>query len=363
MAKGNLFQGMARGKVGDVVFYRMNGVQMTRVRNRAPKNPRTNEQLYQRAVIASVMKLYSLGKSIFDHSFQSYTIGEGCMRRFNSVNTRILRSQLINDLNENVPVQNQMARFCAPSSLTPTPMIGMQVSEGTADQNLFIPIESGGVYDFMLAPATGDNVNVNEYLRSLGISAGDIFTFVVIAANKAEKVYTNPWTNSEYANQYETTFGWWRLIVKDNIPDTAEFGTATLFTLFQIESEGQPIKLNFEGGNLAPGKKIGLSADLADYGAVAAVIRSRNDVDLRSTSYTVPIVSKSFGISSSYVLTVWQNMVQKVGQSELILEGGDGPALQPMSTGAVAKTQVVNSPVIETPSGTARHRGTNNNPK
>ena len=70
MAKGNMLQGMARGKVGDVVFSRLNGQQISRVRNRQPYNPRTNKQLIQRAIMATVMLGYSAGKEIFNHSFQ-----------------------------------------------------------------------------------------------------------------------------------------------------------------------------------------------------------------------------------------------------------------------------------------------------
>ena len=75
MSKGNLFQGMARGSVGDVTFTRVNGQQVARVRNRKPKNPRTNKQLYQRAIMATVMRAYSAGRAIFDHSFEGVKFG------------------------------------------------------------------------------------------------------------------------------------------------------------------------------------------------------------------------------------------------------------------------------------------------
>ena len=91
MAKGNLFQGMGRGKVGDVVFSRLNGQQIARVRNRNPKNPRTNAQLYQRAIMATVMQAYSAGIAIFDHSFQGKEVGAQNQRRFMALNAKLLR--------------------------------------------------------------------------------------------------------------------------------------------------------------------------------------------------------------------------------------------------------------------------------
>ena len=60
---------MGRGKLGDIVLTRIDGQQIARPRNRQPKNPRTNKQLYQRAVMATVMQAYSAGIKIFDHSF------------------------------------------------------------------------------------------------------------------------------------------------------------------------------------------------------------------------------------------------------------------------------------------------------
>ena len=64
MSKGNLFLGFGRGKVGDVVFYRSNGEQITRSLNRNPKNPRSESQLLQRIIMGTVMQAYSKMKSI-----------------------------------------------------------------------------------------------------------------------------------------------------------------------------------------------------------------------------------------------------------------------------------------------------------
>ena len=47
MSKGNLFLGFGRGKVGVVVFSRLNGEQVTRARNRSPRKPKYPLQLLQ----------------------------------------------------------------------------------------------------------------------------------------------------------------------------------------------------------------------------------------------------------------------------------------------------------------------------
>lgn len=56
---------MARGKVGDLVFYVRNGSQQTRVRNREPENPRSQSQMYQRVKLASVVGFYKRQASFF----------------------------------------------------------------------------------------------------------------------------------------------------------------------------------------------------------------------------------------------------------------------------------------------------------
>ena len=100
MAKGNLFQGMGRGKVGDVVFSRLNGEQISRVRNRHPKKSPvvihscTSAQLWPLSC-----KRILLVKAIFDHSFEGYAVGAQNQRRFLSLNAKMLRQLVATDIN------------------------------------------------------------------------------------------------------------------------------------------------------------------------------------------------------------------------------------------------------------------------
>lgn len=367
MAKGNLFQGMARGKVGDVVFYRMNGVQMSRVRNRAPKNPRTNEQMYQRAVISSVMKLYSAGKEIFDHSFQGYTIGEGCMRRFNSVNARILRQQIINDINEGKKPSMQEGRVVAPRSLYPTPLFYCQISEGTLTNPLFkFDDLGGGTSQFFELSAAwkgiegADTMTVAAFFEKLGVYSGDIFTFIGVFANSNNVVYSVQGGVESYGKQMETSLDWLRLIVKDNLPTDKTLKTALISEIFNIE-QGSDI---FE---LAANNTLdNFFLDTSDNRwklITLGNIRSRFDVDLRSTAYMYPMYSGSMvpGIVSSYILDAWANMVEKVGTSELILEGGDVATATTMNVRGVDNETIIPANVNEDEvPRTARHRGTRN---
>lgn len=94
MAKDNLFLGMARGSVGDVVFSRLDGVQVARSRNRNPRNPRTPLQILQRVVMASVGKAYTFFAPLADHSYEGATGLQGSQRAWVRENVDLLRSQV-----------------------------------------------------------------------------------------------------------------------------------------------------------------------------------------------------------------------------------------------------------------------------
>lgn len=82
MAKGNMLLGMNRGKLGDIVFKRLNGqsVQVPRVRN--PKNPRTDAQTIQRIAFSSASKTAQALRGIVDHSFQGIKYGQTSVNHF-----------------------------------------------------------------------------------------------------------------------------------------------------------------------------------------------------------------------------------------------------------------------------------------
>lgn len=95
MAKGNLFLGQARGSIGDVVFWRGNGEQLSRTRNRRPANPRTDSQLSTRIILKTCSTAYS--KLMFDYAnqtFQGAKIGAENQRKFMSANSKILRDYI-----------------------------------------------------------------------------------------------------------------------------------------------------------------------------------------------------------------------------------------------------------------------------
>lgn len=84
--------GMARGKVGDLVFRRQNGQQITTPRVRVVANPKTLLQQRQRMAFATAVQAMSALRSIVDHSFEGTKYGQDSLNRFMSENVNLLRA-------------------------------------------------------------------------------------------------------------------------------------------------------------------------------------------------------------------------------------------------------------------------------
>lgn len=98
MAKGNMLLGFSRGKVGDLVFKRLNGQQVTVPRVRDPKNPRSDSQTIQRIAFASASKTAQALRGIVDHSFQGYKYGGPSVNHFVGQLAKELRAYMTSSL-------------------------------------------------------------------------------------------------------------------------------------------------------------------------------------------------------------------------------------------------------------------------
>ena len=319
MAKGNLFQGMGRGKVGDVVFSRLNGQQISRVRNRNPKNPRSAKQMYQRAIMATVMQAYSAGKEIFDHAFQGRGVGAENQRVFMSENAKLLRSQIVDALSA-ADITATTVRAVAPSAIAPVPN-GYLISKGSYDQN-FLTVNNDGT---IAAPDKGSATTYADYYAAQGLRVGDIYTIVLfVAGNSLAYVTEDEAGNTDILRSVKNTqFVYARLQVKE-VPNASIGEYVQLSEIFAVT-----------GGSLTiPESAIDTDTlDLDDVipaslGTVQTssfgVIRSRVDEDLRSTTYMVsPTVTNAYGLAANVINEIWRKGAQSLGDSDLILEGGD----------------------------------------
>lgn len=325
MAKGNMFLGMARGKVGDVVFYRADGQQLSRVRNRNPRNPRSNAQLFQRAIMATIIQAYTVGKAIFDHSFQGYSVGAQNQRKFISENTKALREAIATDINTPIATNEQKGRVVAPGVAQAVPF-SYVVSKGTYTQELFM--NNNGTFRI---PSAQASEKVKDYVSRVNLIEGDIYTIVAFLPRN-EEVYTSAVYDDVLASQKYCDFVYVRMIAKSGLSTNEEVVTK-FGQLFDIEQPGNILVPASTIGEMALNTALSITSLLPELSSLLytktgaiGMIRSRRDADLRSDcTLTVNYGENAqdmFGLAPDYLLDAWRAGTSSIGNSDLILEGG-----------------------------------------
>lgn len=324
MSKGNMLFSQARGKVGDLVFSRLDGEQIVRSRNRHPKNPKTNAQLFQRAIMATVLRAYSAGKMIFDHAFEGKQVGAQCQRYFLSENAKRLRAAIAADLANSRTGDDAIGHVGAPGITYPVPN-GYLVSQGTLAPSP-IHIVTG-------LPTPNEGEKLGEYANRIGLVNDDFHTYVVFGCssfgNLDDIVFQVDGTTSAGGSQTKGGFGFvrFKVAISDADLETVVTSATLMSKIFTVDAVHN---LNMETFAEMPIHDneffayIGTTPNGTWGRNVAGVIHSRENEGLRSTCELAKIESDSlWGIESLYVLQAWSQGSAVLGDSDLILEGGD----------------------------------------
>lgn len=98
MARGNIFLGKARGKVGSVVLSKgRRGEMISRAYQPQVLNPKSSSQVLQRALFASATIAGSKLSDLVDHSFDGIKEGQDNRNEFVRLNTNALRALSVSD--------------------------------------------------------------------------------------------------------------------------------------------------------------------------------------------------------------------------------------------------------------------------
>lgn len=171
MAKSSTFFGLRRGSTKSLTFSVTNGKQVTKDRVSIVKNPRSQAQMVQRAIMKTASSAYNAGKEIFDHSFEGTTYGQPSMSLFRSLNSQLLRQSL--------PAINISEWEAASDAIYPNPYI---VSKGTLPTAHAKLIMNEGE-DSTLNAASGAPLEPyaeDALLTALGAQVGDMLTVLII---------------------------------------------------------------------------------------------------------------------------------------------------------------------------------------
>lgn len=195
MSKGNLFLGYARGKVGDVVFSHTGGEQITRARNRSPKNPKAPLQQLQRICFNTGSRAYSYMQDICNHSFEGFQPGTPCQAEFMRVNVNMLREKLAYPIafpDDTVMRDSDAYNFSRKGDVLPVAN-NYIVSNGSL-RSLQINLHASAMFGlrtpFAYINATSTYADIIE---ALGVQRGDQLTFLVATVNTSS---SNPYLRS-----------------------------------------------------------------------------------------------------------------------------------------------------------------------
>lgn len=182
MAKDNLLLGMARGSIGDVTFSRLNGVQVARARNRAPRNPQTPAQMVQRICMSTVGKAYSFMQEICNHSFEGFETGQLSQRKFMEVNVGLLRDKCADVLAypvEEMVRSSEVYNFSFKNDYAPV-LNQYQISTGSLPSIALLSEESGypSIVSFDPGELTSQTITYQDVCNLLGLQRGDQLTFI-----------------------------------------------------------------------------------------------------------------------------------------------------------------------------------------
>lgn len=187
MSKGNMFINKAAGKVGNLVLYQRSGEQVMRAYQNKVKNPRTLEQVMQRAKFANAVKFYKRAvKNFFPFAFEDQRANESAFNAFMRHNIALspfLTKPMVDE--GKYPAVGEW--MLSQGSLN-QPFASMQLArdeQGNPVDRLRINLLEG----MKLEKKT-----IAEFSEQLeekgGFEEGDILTFVFIATDAADGIAT-----------------------------------------------------------------------------------------------------------------------------------------------------------------------------
>lgn len=167
--------GHARGKVGDLVFARVNGQQVTRARAAVVKNPQTEQQIIQRILLNTVIQAYSRMAEICDHSFEGIAVGQKSMNKFMKENLNVQRKK-VSEYAADMGSFDGLYAFC-PKGLnyfTPNEWV---LSTGQLPEITLSKVAASTGAEIVITSAEAIPT-YGEIIASLGLQRGDQLTFI-----------------------------------------------------------------------------------------------------------------------------------------------------------------------------------------
>lgn len=269
-----------------------------------PKNPQTQRQMYQRAILATVIRMYAAGNAIFDHSFEGVQAGAKSQSKFVSLNTKQLRSNIIEG--------DKSTNVCAPGIMAAVPN-DYQISAGSYAQTFLNHMRIN--YD------EEETYTVKELCALNGLVEDDLYTICGLRVSDITLFELPDHTDWE-AKVCQSEFFWIRLRVKNT--DSIE-QAAKLNQFLEVDAYSVPFG-SIKSLDQAISNHLSISnfINSRNFQGQFGVIRSREDSGLRSTSSMEHIEDYDGGLAAKYLLEAWMPSTGGgLGNPSKILNGAD----------------------------------------
>lgn len=259
--------GRAAKKLGNMVYYSMNGKTYARARVEQVKNPKTPKQMAQRVIFTTAVRSRDALKSIVDHSFENKKYGSESLNYFMKRNLEILRARAAAD-------NGLTGSFNVPYGITmqANPLL---VSQGTIPSMSYSFSKDGIGFTI----GSGNTITIGNLLNSqTTLRKGDQITILLLVPTGNYEAKT---ASGEGVN--ETRLIKMRITIPADIADDAIFYDTTsgeFGALLIVEGAGN-FTYSHDKSNLS------FANEDDDIGVCGCIIVSRPEGKkwLRSTEY------------------------------------------------------------------------------
>lgn len=331
MGKGNLLQGMGRGKLGDTVFYRQNGSQMFRVRNRVVKNPKSTGQQIQRSIMATVTKAYSQLRVICDHSFENVAYGAASQSYFVKKNLDLLRKAAVAYTENNLSGigEYNMPYIVAPGTVATVCPNRLIISEGSLQQDAFNVVGGviGASLSFVPNIPQGASGTIKDFLDKIG---NRMYTLVIVRAGKPMRGTIED-EQGHALYRTEVLFSRIRrnavaLSEDDGVKALTEVDTLIKYISIESNMKGNDKLYYWFGGKQSFDKHNIAGCVIASSWNGTKWLRSTESLVMNMESNfnvnKTPVVGSAFGLDFAFGLGLWTNTNTSMVTSDKLLNGG-----------------------------------------
>lgn len=338
-----MFLGNARRKVGDIVLYRRNGKQVTRIRV-TPSNPKSEAQCRTRMAFSTCASAAATLKPIVNHSFENIKQGAASVNHFTAINMPRVRDAAWHGIEKDYGGQSfDIANFLIKGAKG-CAFFPFQISRGSLLWKQYECsdgyVQVMGVGEEVATLSITDAASYRQALQALGVAPGEQLSIVLIVCPLGED---GPVVQAAFGDavNYYTSLELYRIIFKTE--DAVDFSAP--FTLIS-DSAFAPQVVNYQKtSNWINNIEVGvadiaqgvlgliwensLSGGIQGYGV--GVVRSSYDAAAGKWHYSTAFLSWFDPASISNEDDVWPSYskASKEAVSDLYLQQADN-----MDTGA-----------------------------